>query len=224
MNDETLIDEPECSAKPTLNHLTLRDVSAIAKEIEMDADMTNADLSVSLLQFIPTVNYDEHKQHNRSIASNISDKTFVKLSLKPIISEDEPDNDTTLVDDSFLAERKENTRPLLLTADQSIRLDERSVRAEKSSVSNKSLEERPKVKREKISFQEPSKPGRFQRVLLLVSHPSSCTGKGLQRNRLGKTFLLNNNTFDAEKSDYVRPTIIITNEAGKLSPILSDES
>ena len=157
-----MIEEPEYSAKPTSNHMTLRDVSAIAKETEMDADMTNADLSVSLLPFIPTVNYEESKQHNKSIASNISDKTFVKLSLKPIISEDETGNDSTLVDDSFLTERKENTRPLLLTADQSIRLDERSARAEKSSVSNKSIEERPKVKREKISFQEPTKPGNVQ--------------------------------------------------------------
>ena len=81
MHDETLVEEPECSAKPTMNHMTLRDVSAIAKELEMDADMTNADLSVSLLPFIPTVNYEENKEHNRSIASNISDKTFVKLSL-----------------------------------------------------------------------------------------------------------------------------------------------
>jgi hypothetical protein len=53
---------------------------------------------------------------------------------------------------------------------------------------------------------------------------SSSTIFLLERNRLGKTFLLNNNTFDAEKSDYVRPTIVINDDTSKLSPIASAES
>lgn len=45
-----------------------------------------------------------------------------------------------------------------------------------------------------------------------------------ERNHLGKTFLLSNHTFDAEKSDYIRPTIVINNDASRLSPIPSAES
>jgi hypothetical protein len=57
-----------------------------------------------------------------------------------------------------------------------------------------------------------------KRFLLLDNH------NNVERNRLGKTFLLNNNTFDADKSDYVRPTIVINDDTSKLSPIASAES
>ena len=143
VHEETLNEDVQSPSKPTVNHMTLRDVSAIEKEADMETDITNPDLSVSLLQFIPTVNPDEGEQ-NKSIRSTISDKTFVKTSLKPIISEEETDDDEgddTIVEESFHLDSKENARPLLLTADQSIRI----------------REEKPKIKQEKISFREPIK-------------------------------------------------------------------
>ena len=219
VHEETMNEDVQSPPKPTVNHMTLRDVSAIEKETDMETDITNPDLSVSLLQFIPTVNPEEG-EHNRSIRSTISDKTFVKTSLKPIISEEEEETDEegddTVVEESFHVDSKENARPLLLTADQSIRIRDRS---------NKSIEDKPKIKQEKISFREPIKIRTYNQCLLslfvnyffsLDNHP--------ERNRLGKTFLLNNNTFDAEKSDYVRPTIVIHDETGKLSPIASGDS
>ena len=60
-------------------------------------------------------------------------------------------------------------------------------------------------------------PFSFYQILSLLDNHTD-------RNRLGKTFLLNNNTFDAEKSDYVRPTIVITDDTSKLSTIASGES
>lgn len=164
VHEETLMEEGQSPPKATANHMTLRDVSAIEKETEMETDITNADLSVSLLPFIPTINHeDENKEHNKSIGSTISDKTFVKTSLKPFSSEEETDNDgeggedNTVIEESFVIDSKENTRPLLLTADQSIRIRDRSSRQEKLSLVNKSLEDKPKIKQEKVSFREPIK-------------------------------------------------------------------
>ncbi|CAF3418670.1 unnamed protein product [Rotaria socialis] len=217
VHEETLVEESQSPVKAIGNHMTLRDVSAIEKETEMETDITNADLSVSLLQFIPTVNNDEDKkEHNKSIRSTISDKTFVKNSLKPIASEDETDddddddNEDTIVEESIINNSKERIRSLLLTTDQSIRIRDRQSGQEKLSLSNKSLEEKPKIKQEKVSFREPIK---------INNHNSN-----VQENHLGKTFLLNNHTFDAEKSEYVRPTIIINNDTSRLSPIASAES
>ncbi|CAF2053216.1 unnamed protein product [Rotaria magnacalcarata] len=215
VHEETLVEESQSPVKAIGNHMTLRDVSAIEKETEMETDITNADLSVSLLQFIPTVNNDEDKkEHNKSICSTISDKTFVKKSLKPITSEDETDhdddNEDTIVEESIINNSKEHIRSLLLTSDQSIRIRDRQSGQEKLSLSNKSLEEKPKIKQEKVSFREPIK---------INNHNSN-----VQQNHLGKTFLLNNHTFDAEKSEYVRPTIIINNDTSRLSPIASAES
>ncbi|CAF0983380.1 unnamed protein product [Rotaria magnacalcarata] len=215
VHEETLVEESQSPVKAIGNHMTLRDVSAIEKETEMETDITNADLSVSLLQFIPTVNNDEDKkEHNKSICSTISDKTFVKKSLKPITSEDETDheddNEDTIVEESIINNSKEHIRSLLLTSDQSIRIRDRQSGQEKLSLSNKSLEEKPKIKQEKVSFREPIK---------INNHNSNA-----QQNHLGKTFLLNNHTFDAEKSEYVRPTIIINNDTSRLSPIASAES
>lgn len=166
IHEETLVEE--CSSPPrteTVNHMTLRDVSAIEKETEMETDALNPDLSVSLLPFVATANPDDDKgKHNRSIASNISDKTFVKTSLRPFSSEedeeeDEDAEDGTMMEESLLVDRKEAARPLLLTADQSIRIRDRDrpSRQEKLSLPNRSLEERPKVKQEKVSFREPVK-------------------------------------------------------------------
>ncbi|CAF2880299.1 unnamed protein product [Rotaria sp. Silwood2] len=217
VHEETLHEEPQSPTKAIVNHMTLRDVSAIEKETEMETDITNPDLSVSLLPFIPTINNDEEKkEHNKSIRSTISDKTFVKKSLKPLASEEETDDDNdddddddehTVVEEGLIGDSKENIRPLLLTADQSIRIRDRQSGQEKLSLPNKSLEERPKIKQEKVSFREPIK-----------------IHNNTERNRLGKTFLLNNNTFDAEKTDYVRPTIVINDDTSKLSPIASAES
>ncbi|CAF4662558.1 unnamed protein product [Rotaria sp. Silwood1] len=214
VHEETLNEGLPSPTKAAVNHMTLRDVSAIEKETEMETDITNPDLSVSLLPFIPTMNNDEEKkEHNKSIRSTISDKTFVKKSLKPLASQEGTDDDNddddehTVVEESLIVESKENVRPLLLTADQSIRIRDRLSRQEKLSLPNKSLEEKPKIKQEKVSFREPIK-----------------IHNDTERNRLGRTFLLNNNTFDAQKSDYVRPTIVINEDAAKLSPIASAES
>lgn len=165
IREQTLMEEcpsPSHSKEP-VNHMTLRDVSAIEKEeAEMETDVLNPDLSVSLLPFITTVNPDDEKKNqNKSIRSTISDKTFVKTSLKPFSSEedmeeDDEENDTT-VEQSFLADTKEPTRPLLLTADQSIRIRDQPSRKEKISLPNKSLEEKTKIKQEKVSFREPIK-------------------------------------------------------------------
>ncbi|CAF0850851.1 unnamed protein product [Adineta ricciae] len=217
IQEQTLMEEcpsPSHSKEP-INHMTLRDVSAIEKEAEMETDVLNPDLSVSLLPFITTVNPDdEKKSQNKSIRSTISDKTFVKTSLKPFSSEEDMEDDDeendTLIEQSFLTDTKESTRPLLLTADQSIRIRDQPSRKEKVSLPNKSLEEKTKIKREKVSFREPIK------IHNANTNP--------ERNRLGKTYLLNNNTFDAETSDYVRPTIVITHDTSRLSPIASDES
>ena len=159
LQDETLIEEEsESPVKPsTNNHMTLRDVSAIEKETEMEIEIPQEDLSVSLLPNLPSGNFDTEKQLNKSIASTISDKTFVKTSLKPIISEeeDESDDDDTIMEQSFVIDSKEKARPLLLTADQSIRLpNRRSSRKEKLSLPNQSFKELPKIKQEKRSFHQ----------------------------------------------------------------------
>ena len=158
VHEETLNDGHESPPKIPLNHMTLRDVSAIEKETEMETDLINPDLSVSLLQFIPTINHEEDKnEQNKSIRSTISDKTFVKTSLKPFLTEEETDEDDTIMEESLVVDSKENTRPLLLTADQSIRIRDRSSRPEKLSLPNKSIEDKPKIKQEKVSFKEPIK-------------------------------------------------------------------
>ena len=176
VHEETIMEEDQFppATKTTVNHVTLRDVSAIEKENEMETDITNPDLSVSLLPFIPTVNLDEDKkQHNRSIGSTISDKTFVKTSLKPFLSEEETDDDNeegenTVTEDNYILDSKENTRPLLLTADQSIRIRDRSSKQEKISLINKSLEDKPKIKQEKVSFREPIKIRMFYSINLFI--------------------------------------------------------
>lgn len=228
VHEETLMEEVQSPPKAIMAHMTLRDVSAIEKETEMETDMNNPDLSVSLLPFIPTV-YPEERQgdHNKSIGSTISDKTFVKTSLKPFSSEeDEDEEESTVVEESFLVDSKENTRPLLLTADQSIRIPDRSSRQEKLSLANKSNEDIPKIKLEKVSFHEPLKARKFNQDFppYIHNHLLFSLDNQSEKNRLGKTFLLNNHTFDAEKSDYVRPTIIINDETNRLPTIASADS
>jgi hypothetical protein len=167
----------------------------------MEHDIPNPDLSVSLLPYIPTINHEE-ENNNKSIASTISDKTFVKTSHQPFSSDeestddDDDDDDDTIMEESLVADNTENARPLLLTADRSIRRPAPTpVRQDKHSLSNP-----PSIKKEKVSFREPL-----------------CT----EDNRSDKPLLLNNNTFDAEKSDYVRPTIVNTS---KLPTIASAEN
>src|SRR5580698_2348485 len=110
VHEETLMEEPQSPPKETVNHMTLRDVSAIEKETEMETDITNPDLSVSLLPFLPTINHeDDKKDQNKSIRSTISDKTFVKTSLKPFSSEEETDEDETVIEESLVVDSKENT-------------------------------------------------------------------------------------------------------------------
>jgi hypothetical protein len=212
VHEETLIDElppPPVSAIPD-NHVTLRDVSVIEKAMEMDHDIPNPDLSVSLLPYIPTTNpeeeeEEEQQQNNKSIASTISDKTFVKTSLRPFSSEeesddddDDDDDDDTIIEESLLANNTENTRPLLLTADRSIRRPAPPVREEKLPLSNQ-----PSLEKAKVSFREP----------LSVEH-----------SRSSKTLLLNKSTFDAEKSNYTRPTIVDNPNTSRLPAIASADS
>jgi hypothetical protein len=208
--EETLIEEaPPISTIPE-NHLTLRDVSVIEKAIEMDHDIPNPELSVSLLPYIPTTNPEE-EQNNKSIASTISDKTFVKTSLKPFSSDEESDDDDdedeedTIIEESLITDNTENARPLLLTADRSIRrpAPPPPPREGKHSLINQPSIEKSKIKLEKVSFREP----------LCV-----------ELNRSDKTLLLNNNTFDAEKSNFVRPTIVENQNTSKLPTIASAES
>ena len=96
----------------------LPDVSAIEKETE------EGDLSMSLLPFVPTINPPIDDEDNKSMASAISDKTFVKTSLQPFSSDeddgDEEDEDT-VIEESMITDPNEIARPLLLTADRSIR-------------------------------------------------------------------------------------------------------
>ena len=66
-----------------------------------------AELSVSLLPSVPTI-------EEQSIVSTISDKTFVKSLATDFSSEDE---DETIVEPSYT----DDPRPLLFTADRSIR-------------------------------------------------------------------------------------------------------
>jgi hypothetical protein len=146
--EETIIEEPPSSTIPE-DHLTLHDVSAI----EMDIDVPNPDLSVSLLPFMPTANFETEQQNNKSIASTISDKTFVKTSLRPFSSEEEDgesDDDDTIMEESFITDTNENARPLLLTADRSIRRTAPPPREEKRSLLNQSS-----ITKRKVSFREP---------------------------------------------------------------------
>jgi hypothetical protein len=194
------------------NHVTLGDVSAIEMDHEIPQNpelsvsllpcipTVNPDLSVSLLPYIPPVNPEEEEEiNNKSIASTISDKTFVKTSLKPFSSDedeetdDDDEDEDTVIEESIIPDETENARPLLLTADRSIRRPPSRVLPNQSSV------EKPKIKKEKVSFQEPL-------------------------NTSNKTLLINNNTFDAEKSNFVRPTIVEHSNTSKLPTILSDES
>jgi hypothetical protein len=156
MHDDTLMEEGDSLPKSNVNHMTLRDVSAIVKEHDMDTDMSQVDLSVSLLPFIPTVNHADDKKHNKSIGSTISDKTFVKAASKPFSSDDDSDHDNTLIEQSLLVDRNDKARHLLLTADQSIRLAaRRSVRKDKLSLPNRTSREKLQIKQEKLSFRQP---------------------------------------------------------------------
>ena len=126
LNISTVIQEeiPEPVGTTSSNHVTLRDVSAIEEETEAEHRIQQADLSMSLLPFMPSVEgTDQSEQQNKSIASTISDKTFVKTTSKGFSSDEEEsdEEDETIVEDSFTADAQENARPLLLTADRSIR-------------------------------------------------------------------------------------------------------
>jgi hypothetical protein len=194
VHEETLIEDAQSPPKTTVNHMTLRDVSAIEKAMETDQDLPNPDLSVSLLPYIPTTNPEE-ELNNKSIASTISDKTFVKTSLKQFSSEEESDDEDdddedTVIEESLIADNIENARPLLLTADRSIR------RPPSRDLANL---DKSKIKQEKVSFREPL-------------------------NHSEKTLLLNNNTSDAEKSSFVRPAIVENPNISKLPTIPSAES
>lgn len=199
VHEETTIEEPLPSV-PTMpdTHVTLRDVSVIEKANEMEHIIPNPELSVSLLPCIPTVTPEEEEINNKSIASTISDKTFVKTSLKPTFSsdndddsdDDEEEEEDTIIEDSIIPDETESARPLLLTADRSIRRPPSRVMPNL----DKSM-----IKQEKVSLKEPL-------------------------NTSNKSLLSNNKTFDAEKSDFVRPTIVELANTSKLPTILSTEA
>ncbi|CAF0848545.1 unnamed protein product [Rotaria sp. Silwood1] len=209
VHEETLIEEPPTTSIALNDHVTLRDVSAIEKAIEIDHNIPNPELSMSLLPYIPTANLEEEKQNNKSIASTISDKTFVKTSLKQFSSDEETDDDNddddedTVIEESFITDNIENTRPLLLTADRSIRRIVTPLRQVKPLLSNQLSIEKTKIKQEKVSFREPLH---------------------IENNQSDKTLLINNNSVDMEKSNHVRSTIINNHSTSKLSPIKSADS
>lgn len=205
LNISTTVQEEEIAEPlPTTssNHVTLRDVSAIEQETEPEHRFEQADLSMSLLPFMPTTyppieeeeedgSHQSQQQQNKSIASTISDKTFVKTSLKGFSSDedetdgDDEDDDETIVEDSLVGDAQENARPLLLTADRSIR------RPTTISVRGQTPSSERNIKRENVTFREP----------LIVESTSP-----------RKTFLLNTNTFDATISNSIRPTIVENEE------------
>ena len=197
IHEETVVEEPPPTSSIPETHVALGDVSAIEKITETDHQIINPELSVSLLPFIPTVNPEEELV-NKSIASTISDKTFVKTSLRPFSSDEETDEDDeeeeedTVVEESIIPDETENARPLVLTADRSIR------RPPSKVLPNQLSGDKIKIKQEKVSFREPL-------------------------NTSQKTLLLNNNTFDTDKSDFVRPSIVDQSNTSKLPTILSDE-
>jgi hypothetical protein len=202
IHEQTTIEEPQPISTIPENHVTLGDVSAIEKAVEMDHEIPNPEFSMSLLPCIPTVTPEEEEEeetevNNKSIASTISDKTFVKTSLKPFSSDEESDEDDddddddedTVIEESIIPDETESARPLLLTANRSIRIPTTRVLPNPPSV------EKPKVKKE-VSFREPL-------------------------DTSIKTLLANKNTFDAEKSDFVRPTIVENLDTSKLSTTLN---
>ena len=206
INEQTTMEEPQPTSAIPETHVTLGDVSAIEKAVEMEHDIPNPEFSMSLLPCVPTVNPEEEEEeeteaevNNKSIASTISDKTFVKTSLKPFSSDEESDeddddddddeDDDTVIEESIIPDETESARPLLLTANRSIRIPTTRVIPNPQSV------EKPKVKKE-VSFREP----------LDTSH---------------KSLLVNKTTFDAEKSDFIRPNIVENLDTSKLSTSLN---
>lgn len=226
VHEETVNEEPAPASSVLPDpHVTLRDVSVIEKAMEMNHELPNAELSMSLLPCIPTANpvdeeepeaeEEEQQQNNKSIASTISDKTFVKTSSKPFSSDEDSDDDDddddeededTIIEGSPIPDSTESARALLLTADRSIRRPPPSlppVREEKSAPSARPSMERSHVKREKVSFREPL---------------------AVDANASTRTLLLNKTTFDAEKSDFVRPTIVEPSNTSQLPTIPSADA
>ena len=111
IHEETIVEEPPPTSSVPETHVALGDVSAIEKITETDHQIINPELSVSLLPFIPTVNPEEELV-NKSIASTISDKTFVKTSLRPFSSDEETDEDDeeeeedTVVEESIIPDEQ----------------------------------------------------------------------------------------------------------------------
>ncbi|CAF1391518.1 unnamed protein product [Rotaria magnacalcarata] len=221
---KTIVEEPLPTANASDNHVTLRDVSVIEKAAEVDHEIPNPDLSMSLLPFIPTTNADEEKQNNKSICSTISDKTFVKTSLKQFSSDedsddddenDDEDDDETIIEDSFSTNAIESKRPLLLTADRSIRRIVTPLRAEKHSLSHIMSMEKPKFKQEKVSFREPLPIVKSQSNKTLLPNKSTIELEKLMikqenfsfreplpvdNNQSNFKLLPNNNTYDLNKT------------------------
>ncbi|CAF0906973.1 unnamed protein product [Adineta ricciae] len=211
VHEETINEEPPASVMIPEAHVTLPDVSVIEKATEMNHEIPNSELSVSLLPCLPTAvldeengSEDEEKPYsNKSIASTISDKTFVKTSLKPFSSDeesDDEDDEDTIIESSLIADNTENARPLLLTADRSIRRPAHPPSLPPVREENHVLVHQPMIKQEKVSFREP-----------LPVDPNVSNG----------TLLLNKTTFDAEESDFIRPTIDENCNTSKLPTIPS---
>ncbi|CAF0769132.1 unnamed protein product [Adineta ricciae] len=215
VHEETINEEPPpASAMIPEAHVTLPDVSVIEKAAEMNHEIPNSELSVSLLPCLPTAildeengSEDEEKPYsNKSIASTISDKTFVKTSLKPFSSDeesDDEDDEDTIIESSLIADNTENARPLLLTADRSIRRPAHPPSLPPVREEDHGLIHPPIIKQEKVSFREP-----------LPVDP----------NVSNRTLLLNKTTFDAEESDFIRPTIDENCNISKLPTIPSADS
>lgn len=189
---DTIADEVPTSS---MAQMTLGDVSAIEKESESNEHVLTSDLSMSLLP--PVTTLEPVVDHEKSMISTISDKTFVKSSVNGFSSSEEEDeedynDDQTVIEESYTAELKESNQPLLLTADRSIRRP--------PTIKDWNNLEKLHVKQERIS-----------------SFPTRNVEQSPQR----KTFLVNMNTFDTTTSSFARPTIVIEEETENLEAPLS---
>lgn len=233
--EETIIEEPPAAISPHTSddHVTLRDVSAIEKAIEPEHEIPNPDLSTSLLPCIPTIAVEEDKLNNKSVASTISDKTFVKSSLGQFSSDEDSDDDDdddeededdeTIIEDSFSTNVVENKRPLLLTADRSIRRLVTPSRTEKHSLSHIMSIEQPKIKLEKVSIREALSVENNQTITVDTTKRQSKVSfrepLPVNNSQANKTLTSEENN---EQLSHVPSTTNVNSNTSKLSPIKSN--
>jgi hypothetical protein len=216
-----MIHDEQSESKQTIMNdpVTLHDVSAIEKAVDTADSIEHGDLSVSLLPFIPTghlsTDNNEHKQEqqNKSIVSTISDKTFVKTSSKGFSSDedtyddddDDDDDNQTMLEDSFIHDPKEMARPLLLTADRTIRRTQAST--------NQAQHDQPVLA-----------TLHMKNIEIEEENTDVCQPSNVEVIQPRTTFLLNTNTFDTNTSNVSRPTIHVHDVCSTRSSIECSQS